>query len=93
MYLTKKEREKEIREKLKALGITSKQVSVRGKHCGYSTTIDCRIKDLAVSIDKAKEIAEETVNYFKKFVKEVQVDLRYDIDEATEEVVVKVFEK
>jgi flagellar protein FlaG len=43
--------------------------------------------------DKVKEIAKETVDYFNKFVKEVQVDLRYEVDDKTNEVVIQIFEK
>jgi len=43
--------------------------------------------------EKVKEIVKETVDYFEKFVKNVQVDLKYEIDEKTNDVIVKVFER
>ena len=42
----------EIRKELKAIGITSRQVSVRS-----DSSVNISIKDLAISIEKVKEIA------------------------------------
>ncbi|MCP4581757.1 MAG: flagellar protein FlaG [candidate division Zixibacteria bacterium] len=47
-------------------------------------------------VDKVKEIvkeAKEAVDFVNKFVKDVQVDLKYAIDEATNEVVIQIYEK
>lgn len=43
--------------------------------------------------EKVKEIVKETINFFEKFVKNVQVDLKYEVDEKTDDVIVKVFER
>jgi len=43
--------------------------------------------------EKVKEIAKEAVDFFNKFVKKVQVDLKFSINETTNEVVIKIFEK
>ena len=43
-----------IRAELKKVGITSRMVSTRVSDCGYSTSVDCYIKDLSV-----EEIDEE----------------------------------
>jgi len=40
-----------------------------------------------------KVIAQEAVDVFDKFVKEVQVDLKYEVNDETDEVVIKFYEK
>ena len=44
-------------------------------------------------VGKTKEMVKETVDYFNKFVTELQVDLRYEVDDKTSEVIIKFFEK
>ena len=53
-----------IRGELKKIGITSRQVSVRVSDCGYSTSVDCTVKDLSISIKKVEEIASQ-VEYIR----------------------------
>lgn len=53
-----------IRGELKKIGITSRQVSVRVRDCGYSTSVDCTVKDLSISIKKVEEIASQ-VEYIR----------------------------
>lgn len=48
---------------------------------------------LAEDPEKVKELVKETADFFKQFVKDVQVDLRYEIDDKTNEVIVKFYEK
>jgi flagellar protein FlaG len=60
---------------------------------GNTAELDTAQKQKADNTEKVREIAKETVDYFNKFVKEVQVDLRYEVDDKTNEIVVKVFEK
>ena len=48
------EKAKMVRNKLRQeFGYTSRQVSVRGRHCGYSTALDVTIKDFNVEIGRA----------------------------------------
>ena len=46
-----------IRKQLKALGITSRQVSVRYRSCTISGAVDVVIKDVTVPIARVREIA------------------------------------
>lgn len=57
--LTLKEKIAQIRKDLKAEGITSRQVSVRGKKALYDESIRMVIKDITVSKKKVEEIAEK----------------------------------
>ena len=43
--------------------------------------------------DKVIALVEETVENFENFIKDVQVDLKYEVDDKTNEVIVKFFEK
>ena len=52
-----------IRTELKAIGITSKQVSVKSGSCGYSEQINVSIKDLTVNEQTVKNIAEQYEEY------------------------------
>ena len=62
-----KERSKAIKEELKKLGITSKQVSVRSGNCGYSDSSYITIKDVSVRIGAVKKACEkfESIDYDK----------------------------
>lgn len=55
----------EIRKELKAMGYTSKQVSVRTKGAGYSDSIRITIKDVSISDKEIQEIADkyESIRY------------------------------
>lgn len=83
--MTNKELGAFIRGELKKVGITSRQVSVRVRDCGYSTSVDCTIKDLSVNFNMVKEIAEQ-VEYIRydKYAQEILsgcnifVDVSYD---------------
>ena len=55
--MTNKELGNWIRGELKKLGISSRQVSVRVRPCGYSTDVRCEIKDLSVDYETVKNIA------------------------------------
>lgn len=57
--MTLKEKAKEIRKQLKEKGITSKQVSVRSSHAGYSQDIRVSIKDLSVNYELVSNIANK----------------------------------
>lgn len=63
--MTRSEKTKQIRKELKEHGITSRQVSVRGRNSTYSDAIDVRIKDMTVDYDLVKEVAEK-VKYVRK---------------------------
>ena len=43
--------------------------------------------------DKVIALVKETVENFEKFIQDVQVDLKYEVDDKTNEVIVKFFEK
>jgi flagellar protein FlaG len=62
-------------------------------HDDRSAEIEAARKQLKDDPEKAKEIVADTVDFFNKFVREVQVDLRYNIDDKTGEIVIKLFEK
>ena len=50
-YIPVKEKAKDIRIALKKkFGITSKQVSVKSRGCGYSDSIDVTVKDLSIPV-------------------------------------------
>ena len=49
-----KERSREIRRALKERGIAA---SVRTRHCGYSSAIDVRVKDLSADMEEVERIA------------------------------------
>jgi hypothetical protein len=55
---TLKEECQEIRNKLKEIGITSRQVSVKGSYALYDSVIRAEIKDLSVNVNLVKEITE-----------------------------------
>ena len=61
-YMSVKDKAKAIRTALKEkYGITSRQVSVRGRYCGYSEAIDVEIKDYNIPalITEIEKIANE----------------------------------
>lgn len=43
--------------------------------------------------EKVKELVQEAISYFDEFVKDFQVDLKYEIDDKTDELIIKIFEK
>ena len=53
-----------VRAELKKVGITSRMVSIRVSDCGYSTSVDCTIKDLSVDFDTVRKIVEQ-VEYIR----------------------------
>lgn len=57
--LTLKEKVQAIRKELKAIGITTKQVSVKGKDALYDESIKINIKDLNVKIQTVENIAHK----------------------------------
>ena len=63
--MTSTEKAKAIRAALKEAGITSKQVSVRHRYCGYSSSYHITIKDGNVSELQIKDICKrfESVDY------------------------------
>lgn len=63
--MTSKEKAKAIRTALKEAGITSKQVSVKHRYCGYSSSYHITIKDGNVSELQIKDICKrfESVDY------------------------------
>lgn len=63
--MTSKEKAKAIRTALKEAGITSKQVSVKHRYCGYSSSYHITIKDCNVSELQIKDICKrfESVDY------------------------------
>ena len=56
--MTNRELGAKIRAELKAAGIPARAVSVRVKDAGYSTSVHVSIKDINVSLEKVKRIAE-----------------------------------
>ncbi|MCD6162431.1 MAG: flagellar protein FlaG [candidate division Zixibacteria bacterium] len=54
-------------------------------------------KDKSVKLSddpkKVKELVQEAISDFDKFVKSFQVDLKYEIDDKTDELIIKIFEK
>lgn len=63
--MTSTEKAKAIRAALKEAGITSKQVSVKHRYCGYSSSYHITIKDGNVSELQIKDICKsfESVDY------------------------------
>lgn len=59
--MTTTEKTKIIREELKKLGWSNRQVSVKADSCGYSSSIRCTIKDLSVNKEKVEEICNQFV--------------------------------
>lgn len=57
--MTNKELGAFIRAELKKVGITSRMVSTRVSDCGYSTSVDCYIKDLSVDFETVRKIVEQ----------------------------------
>lgn len=55
--------------------------------------LDTAGQKIADNPDKTKELVKDTAEFFKQFVKDVQVDLRYEVDDKTNEVIVKFYEK
>lgn len=47
-----------IRDEIKSLGYSRKQVSVRNERCGYSTSIKITVHDLTVNYSKIDEIGK-----------------------------------
>ena len=62
--MTNKELGAFIRAELKKVGFTSRMVSTRVSDCGYSTSVDCYIKDLSVDFDTVRKIVEQ-VEYIR----------------------------
>lgn len=54
--MTNKEMSRTIREELKKAGIPKSAYSIRVRDCGYSTSVDVRIKDLSVNPDRAARV-------------------------------------
>lgn len=63
--MTSKERSKAIRAALKEAGLTSKQVSVKHRYCGYSSSYHITIKDGNISQMQIEDICKhfESVDY------------------------------
>ena len=63
--MTASEKAKSIRSELKKAGFTSKQVSVKHRYCGYSSSYHITIKDGNVSELQIKDICKrfESVDY------------------------------
>lgn len=63
--MTSKEKAKAIRTALKEAGITSKQVSVKHRYCGYSSSYHITIKDGNISEMQVEDICKrfESVDY------------------------------
>ena len=63
--MTSKERSKAIRTALKEAGITSKQVSVKHRYCGYSSSYHITIKDGNISQLQIEDICKrfKSVDY------------------------------
>ena len=80
-------------EKVKAPARTDNSIKQILNGNGSAAELDTAQKQKVDDTEKVKEIAKETVDYFNKFVKEVQVDLRYAVDDKTNEVVIQIFEK
>ena len=43
--------------------------------------------------EKVKALVKDAVDNFEKFVNDIQVDLRYEVDEKTDDIIIKIFEK
>ncbi|GEM_PF-3372848 len=43
--------------------------------------------------EKVKALVEDVVDNFEKFVKNIQVDLRYEVDDKTNDIIIRIFEK
>lgn len=54
-----KEKAQAVRDELKKIGITSRQVSVRSEYCGFSTALHITIKDLAIERATVEKIAKK----------------------------------
>ena len=50
-------------------------------------------KQLPKDTEKVKEMVKETVDYFNDMIKELQVDLKYEVDDVTDSVIIQFFEK
>ena len=80
-------------EKIRALAGRDNAVKQAAEHNSRLAEIEAARKLMKDDPEKVKEIVADTVDFFNKFVKEVQVDLRYDVDEATNDIVIRIFEK
>jgi len=80
-------------EKIRALTGRDNAVKQVAEHNSRLAEIEAARKQIKDDPEKVKEIVADTVDFFNKFVKEVQVDLRYDVDEATNDIVIRIFEK
>ena len=80
-------------EKISALAGRDNAVKQATEQNSKLAEIEAAGKQLKDDPEKVKEIVADTVDFFNKFVKEVQVDLRYNVDDKTGEVVIKIFEK
>lgn len=61
--MTNKELGNKIRKALKEAGFASKDVSVRVKDCGYSTSVDLTIKNPLIRYTEVEEVAERFNSY------------------------------
>lgn len=52
--MTNKELSKAIRNDIRKLGYTNRQVSVKVSDCGYSTSVHITIKDATVNINNIR---------------------------------------
>jgi flagellar protein FlaG len=80
-------------EKIRALAGRDNAAKQAAEYNDRLAEIEAAKKQLRDDPEKAKEIVADTVDFFNKFVKEVQVDLRYEVDDKTDEIVIKLFER
>jgi len=80
-------------EKIRALSGKDNAEKQVTEYNGKLAEIEAAKKQMKDDPEKAKEMVADTVDFFNKFVKEVQVDLRYEIDDETDEIVIMLFEK
>jgi len=80
-------------EKSRTLAGRDNAVKQAAEHNGRLAEIEAARKQMKDDPEKVKEIIADTVDFFNKFVKEIQFDLRYDIDNETNEIVIQLFEK
>ena len=58
-----------------------------------SVELEAAKQKMAEDPEKVKELVKDTADFFKQFVKDVQVDLRYEVDNKTSDVIIKFYEK
>lgn len=42
---------------------------------------------------QAKKVVEDSIDYIDKYLKDILVDFKYEVDEKTNDIVIKIFEK